>query len=391
MYQDHLGNEFPSIKAMADHWHIPDSTLNARLKHMSVEQALTCSTDSLRGKDITDHLGNHFSSIHAMCRHYNITTAIYYGRLRCGYDQKEALTSSKQLQPRNSRQVTDHTGHEWPSVSQMCQHWGVKRSAYNARIKAGWSMQDALTKPTTELAPPKQVWTDHEGRQFQSLKDLCDAYGVTRHIFYTRTIKLHWDLKRTLTTPTIIAGDEIEDPFGNTFPTTRDMYNYYNVTESIYKHRTRRMGLSQKEALTRIPKNKMIDDHLTILRCVEWPYHIVRIDGVDDVWTYHQILQYYHQHVMQPVPPTKLQDSHLKVLACTTFPNYHVEIDGKQAVWTYWEIIQYRRDSNYSLSNQKGDAYEQKRDQIKNCPRKTASRTEKPKRNFGSETACSCS
>lgn len=391
MYQDHLGNEFPSIKAMADHWHIPDSTLNARLKRMSVEQALTCSTDELQGKAVTDHLGNQFISVQAMCEHYSITTSIYYGRLRCGYSQKKALTEDKQTQPKNSRQVTDHTGCTWQSVSQMCKHWGIKRSAYNARRKSGWSIEDALTKPTAELKPPKTVWTDHKGRTFTSLQELCKTYDIPRHCLYTRLIKLHWDLERALTTPIIIAGDEVTDPFGNTFPTTRDMYNYYNVQESIYKHRTKKMGLTQQKALTRIAKNKRIDDHLTVIRCIEWPYHIVRIDGVDDVWTYHQILQYYHQHVMQPVPPTKLQDSHLKVLACTTFPNYRVEIDGKQDVWTYWEIIQYRRDSNYSLSNRKGDSHEPKRDQIKNCPRKTASRTEKPKGNFGSETACSCS
>lgn len=379
MYQDHLGNTFPSIQAMSDHWHIPESTLHARLQRMSVEQALTCSTDSLRGKPITDHQGNLFPSVHAMCQHYGLTTAVYYGRLRCGYTLEKALTSDKQLQPGNSRTITDHTGKTWPSVSKMCEHWGIKRSAYNARIKTGWSIKNALTTPTAAFAATQSIWQDHKGNSYASLKDLCSAYGIARHTFYTRINKLGWTLERTLTEPMVIAGDEIQDPFGNTFPTNRDMYNYYNVPESLYKHRTQKIGLSPKEALTRLAKNKTIDNHLTVLRCIEWPYHVVRIDGIEDIWTYNQILHYYHQHVMQPVPASKLQDAHLKVLACRKFPDYDVLIDNHPEIWTYWEIIQYRHASNYSLSNRKGGDYDPERNEIQNRPRKTAGRTEKPK------------
>ena len=48
MYKDHLGNTFASMQEMADHWHIPDSTLGARLKKMSIEEALTLKSEQLK-------------------------------------------------------------------------------------------------------------------------------------------------------------------------------------------------------------------------------------------------------------------------------------------------------------------------------------------------------
>ena len=351
MYKDHLGNTFASMQEMADHWHIPDSTLGALLKKMSIEEALTLKSEQLRGKTITDHTDKTWSSVTAMCKAWGITTALYYGRIKCGYSIEQALTSPLTKQPRNSKTIIDHKGNEFASVSDLCKHWGIGRSTYNARIKNGWSMKKALTTPCAKInSMEKQEWTDHLGNKFESLNAMCKAHDVTHHTFRTRIQHLGWSLEDALNPNISIHNNETKDPFGNIFPTSRDMYNYYNITESIYKYRTQKRHMSPFEALTRIPKGKKIDEHLLVKKQIEYPYYTVLFNKKEDIWTFNQILAYYHQNIMSPIPTTKIKDIHLTIQKCTSFPNYEVLFDDKPEIWDYWKIIQYRKDTNFGLS-----------------------------------------
>ena len=108
--------------------------------------------------------------------------------------------------------------------------------------------------------------------------------------------------------------------------------------------------MSPFEALTKIPKGKKIDEHLLVKRQIEYPYYTVFINGKEDIWTFNQILAYYHQNIMSPIPTTKIKDIHLTIEKCTSFPNYEVLFDDKPEIWDYWKIIQYRKDTNFGLS-----------------------------------------
>lgn len=351
MYKDHLGNTFASLQEMADHWHIPDSTLSARLKKMPIKQALTLTTKELIGKNVIDHTGKTWTSVTAMCNAWGITTALYYGRLKCGYSIEKALTEPIMEIPRNSKNIIDHKGNEFVSVSELCKHWNIGRSTFNARIKNGWPIEDALTTPCKKInSTEKQEWTDHLGNKFESLNDMCKTYGVTHYTFRTRMQKLGWSLEDALNPNIAINNNETNDPFGNTFPTSRDMYNYYNITESIYKYRTQKAKMSPFEALTKIPQNKKIDKHLVIIKQIEYPYYKVLINDQEDIWTFNQIINYYHQNVMNPIPSTKIKDPHLTVQECIVFPDYKVVFDDDVQTWDYWKIINYRKDTNFGLS-----------------------------------------
>lgn len=41
----------------------------------------------------------------------------------------------------------DHTGREFASVADMCIFWAISRQLYSSRLKAGWSVEKALTTP----------------------------------------------------------------------------------------------------------------------------------------------------------------------------------------------------------------------------------------------------
>lgn len=353
-HRDHLGNEFKSVRDMAEHWRIPESTLHARLQRMPVEEALTATTEQLHGRYVKDHTGKSFPSITAMCEHWGITAHLYHGRIRCGYTLERALTEPIMTQPRNSKIIEDHEGNRFDSIMSMCTYWRMGRSTYNARRKNGWTIEAALTTPCTEIDTEQRECADHLGNIYPSQNAMCAAYGITHHTFRTRVAKLGWTLERALTEDLVINAAETADPFGNVFPSAADMYNYYGITESVYKYRTRRCGMTPAEALTTIPDGKRIGDRLIVRKRIDGPYYAVSFDGKDDIMTFDRILHHYHEAVMDPIPKEKLADRHLSIGRCLMFPHYEVVIDGRRETWDYWRIIRYRHDSNFGLSNRKG-------------------------------------
>ena len=56
----------------------------------------------------------------------------------------------------------DHTGREFASISDMCLFWAISRQLYSARLKAGWSVEKALTTPKVRDKYEKNFKTNHE-------------------------------------------------------------------------------------------------------------------------------------------------------------------------------------------------------------------------------------
>lgn len=47
----------------------------------------------------------------------------------------------------NKIKCKDHTGREFASVAEMCLFWGISQQLYSSRLRAGWSVEKALTMP----------------------------------------------------------------------------------------------------------------------------------------------------------------------------------------------------------------------------------------------------
>ena len=62
----------------------------------------------------------------------------------------------------------DHTGREFASVAEMCLFWGISQQLYSSRLRAGWSEEDALTRP--------KAWNKYE--KYLALKSLKYAGKV---------------------------------------------------------------------------------------------------------------------------------------------------------------------------------------------------------------------
>ena len=94
--KDHLGNSYASIDDMAKYYGIPTKVLENRLSYgWSLEDSLTQPINKRKGRVFKDHVGNEYPSFKAMCDAYNISTTTVRDRLiRRHWAIGRALTTS---------------------------------------------------------------------------------------------------------------------------------------------------------------------------------------------------------------------------------------------------------------------------------------------------------
>ena len=98
-------------------------------------------------KPCTDHLGNRYPNIKAMCSRWDILPETFTRRINVyGMSLEETLTSP--VKHNGGQRCSDHTGKRYRSRSSMCRQWGIERKLFEYRISHGWSLEDALTRPS---------------------------------------------------------------------------------------------------------------------------------------------------------------------------------------------------------------------------------------------------
>jgi len=229
---DHLGAVFKSQKEMCEHWNVGYEVYLQRVKHgWTIEDALT-KGDQKKSK-CKDHLGNEFNSTKEMCAYWGVNVSTFICNIQRGKSTEEALTKkSKHF---------DHLGNEFNTEEDMCNHWDVKPTTFAARIKDGMSKREALTKSTKCF--------DHLGQEFSSEKEMCNHWGVDIGTFRTRVMDLGWAKKDALTGKASEKTVSCMDHEGNQYDSIKDMCDYWDVNRDTYSDRIRK-GWSVEEALT---------------------------------------------------------------------------------------------------------------------------------------------
>lgn len=99
--------------------------------------------------------------------------------------------------PSVSRVSVDHTGREFRTLSDMCEFWGVTPSRFRAHRKKGALLEEALT-----LAPYNhgKKCRDHTGREFSSLQAMCDFWHINISTYHNR-LRTGMSLRQILTAP----------------------------------------------------------------------------------------------------------------------------------------------------------------------------------------------
>lgn len=151
--KDHLGNEYPTTRAMCEAWNIDYDLYLARLRNgFSVQKALEKLTprdkDAALYNGLVDMNGVKYKTLTAMCQAWGISVKCFVGRIERGWSFEEALSipaDTSNPVKRHSR-VSDHVGNKFTSVNAMCKYWDVNLGTYKYRVKHGLFVEEALTK-----------------------------------------------------------------------------------------------------------------------------------------------------------------------------------------------------------------------------------------------------
>lgn len=72
----------------------------------------------------------------------------------------------------SAKEVYDHMGNYFSTVSGMCKYWGISPDLYLKRISRGWSQKDALTKVRRNRQPVIKQIIDENGNVFSSISEM---------------------------------------------------------------------------------------------------------------------------------------------------------------------------------------------------------------------------
>lgn len=294
--KDHLGNNFKSSKDMCEFWHIDRSVFYGRKRlGWSLEDILTKPLDYKGGAPIVhDHLGNEYPDIGTMCLQYGIGRTTYNQRIKAGWSVKKALTTPAKKIHIKRKICKDHLGNEFPSQAAMLRHYGVTRDVFQSRIDLGWNLADIFAHP--ESIDPRKKQTDHLGNEFDSLADMLTFWGIHEQTYRHRK-KSGMPLKECLESPNQQMR-ECEDHLGNKFSSVDEMCAYWNIPKFRYYARLEK-GKTLEEALSLIKAKTTIDDHLLVVKRMEKQFYKVTYNGREDIWSCDEIMKYYRNNVLE--------------------------------------------------------------------------------------------
>ena len=187
-----------------------------------------------------------------MCRTYKVSRDVFKRRIKDGWNLEEALTK-----PLTKYSTVDHLGNSYVSIKSMCDHYNISCELFSYRRKQGWSLKDAL------IIPPKlTIHQDHMGNIYNTLSDMCKKYNISTSAYKNRIAK-GMTTEEALTTPSNVYS--CADHLGNIFSSKKEMYAYYNISKALANTR-KKQGWSLEEILTVPPMERInwnnCEDHL---------------------------------------------------------------------------------------------------------------------------------
>jgi hypothetical protein len=240
---DHLGNKWKTKKEMIKHYGINCKTYYCRIeKGWTLKDALTIKAGEKLGamKRCKDHLGNEFKSVDEMCRYYSISYRAFRGRIDKGWSLEKALTA--EVNSRGPSRIVDYLGNEYSSRAEMCMAYNILPDTFAARIKKGWSVEDALTKPVIHRFKKDKKWIDHKGREFNSFSEMCYYNGTT-------VTRVRVRLRQGQTMEQALSAYKVQDHTGKEFGNIRQMAEYYGLSSDVLYYRLHK-GWDLERALT---------------------------------------------------------------------------------------------------------------------------------------------
>ena len=250
MIADHLGKEYKSLSAMCNTYGVKISTFKSRIRRgWKLKDALTIPADiKNQNRKALDHFGVSYRNGAGMCHSYGINQSTFYTRISANWGLEQALTTPI-FSPREKVKIRDHIGNRYKTIEDMCYAWKIRVNRHERLKKAGYSLEEILTKKFTKY---EGCVLDHEGHRYLSKLRMCKHYGISLKEFKKR-IELNWTLRKALTTPE----GEVVDHLGTKFSDVESMCKAWG-TDKIRLETGLKEGKSMKEMLTN-GNNKVVD------------------------------------------------------------------------------------------------------------------------------------
>lgn len=230
---------------------------------LSVEEAILAMSRVRKHIEPIDHKGTIYDTLQGMCFAYGITVPAFKYRYSRGWSIKDILTTPQKSPTTRPQNITDHQGRTYSSITEMCSAYGVKVATYNYRIANGWSIEDALTTPLNggikKKPEPKFRCYDHKGNGYKTKKEMCATYGISTYVF-KRRLADGLTLEAALETPTSERKFAFRDHNGVEYTSLKDMCAYWHISVHTYQKRISG-GFSIEKALTTPDDANPIKDH----------------------------------------------------------------------------------------------------------------------------------
>ena len=159
----------------------------------------------------------------------------------------------------------DHLGYSYDTITEMCKAWGVNRTSFLYRINKGYTVEQALTGngiPDTN----SNKCIDNSGIAYDSEKAMCRALGVNVSAYYLRKSR-GYNVRDALDKKTSAYRNckECVDHKGNVYESAVEMCNAYGIDTGMFYNRINR-DWSLEDALTskkrKTVNGKICIDHL---------------------------------------------------------------------------------------------------------------------------------
>ncbi|MCR5670715.1 MAG: hypothetical protein K6G10_06885 [Butyrivibrio sp.] len=312
-YVDPWGGRFKTKSEMAEAHELNLQVLTHRLaQDWTLEEALSIKLNGKRfpdkkrtitppNKHLLDPWGMEHRSYKAMAEYHGIPPSVLIDRLGRDWPLEKALTTPilGKNDDYHGKECCDHTGRHFTSKEKMLRFWGITKSAYQSRLKKGWTLEKALTTPVRQ----KKQSITYNGVVYDKLSDFCKEYGITLGTYYNQR-KLGWTLDRIVNDLGNGCFKPCKDPWGNPYDSINEMLSAYNVSYSMY-HQRLEDGWTLEEILL-IPSKGIYISHYRKLFKMDGEEHYsfkCPTCGKEHIFTKSEIRQHFLIHVKNKEEP----------------------------------------------------------------------------------------
>lgn len=202
---------------------------------------------------VKDYKGQEFESYKQMAENYHLTYKTFLWRRKNNWSLEECLTGkTKHKSSVDISKRTDHLGRVYQSVEDLCKAWGVTLNNYHIRKSRGYSLEECLTGIKNIIRDKSRYGVeDHLGNKFESKQKMCEYYNIPYYTYLDRR-RRGWSQEKVLTTKVNenITEESRTDHLGNKYKSKNEMLRHYGISKQVFKVRKEKLGWSLEKTLT---------------------------------------------------------------------------------------------------------------------------------------------